>query len=104
MSALKADMLSGQPCSPPRAASASEGAAIPNPKLKTCKRFDIPGHAHELTFTCFHGLPLLSRDRARQWLVDAIGRARDRHEFDIWAYVIMPEHVHLLVFHLGKSY
>jgi putative transposase len=29
--------------------------------------------------------------------VQAIGTARRRHDFDVHAYVIMPEHVHLLV-------
>lgn len=66
-------------------------------KYKTCKRDNTPGHAHELTFTCFQRLPLLSKDRTRKWLIESISRARDRHEFDVWAYVIMPEHVHLLI-------
>jgi putative transposase len=30
-------------------------------------------------------------------LVDAIDRARTKHAFHVWAYVIMPEHAHLLV-------
>ena len=66
-------------------------------KYKSCKRWNEPGHAHELTFSCFHKLALLSKDRTRQWLVEAVGRARVRHEFDVWAYVIMPEHSHLLI-------
>ena len=55
-----------------------------------------PGCAHELTFTCFHGLPLLAHDRTRSWFVEALARARDRLELELWAYVIMPNHVHLL--------
>jgi putative transposase len=66
-------------------------------KYKSCKRWNEPGHAHELTFTCFHNIPLLSKDRTRQWLVESIHRARIRHEFDVWAYVIMPDHVHMLI-------
>ncbi|MBL8880947.1 MAG: transposase [Phycisphaerales bacterium] len=66
-------------------------------KYKTCKRWNEPGDAHFLTFSCFHGYQLLSRDRTRQWLVEAIDRARRRHAWDVWAYVIMPEHVHLIV-------
>ena len=31
------------------------------------------------------------------WLVDAIRRAHSKHDFLIWAWVIMPEHVHLLI-------
>jgi hypothetical protein len=30
---------------------------------KRVKSFNIPDHAHELTFSCFHGLKLLDRDR-----------------------------------------
>jgi len=30
-------------------------------------------------------------------MVEAIERARERHHFDLWAWVIMPEHVHLLI-------
>lgn len=67
-------------------------------KRKSCIRYDIPGHAHALTFTCFRSQPLLSRDRSRQWLVDAIHAARHDLAFDLWGYVIMPEHVHLLIF------
>ena len=59
---------------------------------KTCKRYDIPGDAHALTFSCFHGQPFLSKDRTRTWLVEALDRARSKHSFHIWAYVIMPEH------------
>ena len=64
---------------------------------KRCKRFNIAGHAHYLTFSCFSRKPFLSRDRSRQWLVDAIELARAKHAFDLWAYVIMPEHAHLLI-------
>ena len=64
---------------------------------KLRKSWNEAGHAHSLTFCCFHRLPLLSADRTRLWLLDALDRARDRWHFELWAYVIMPEHVHLLV-------
>ena len=64
---------------------------------KLRKSWNEPGHAHELTFSCFHRLPLLNHDRTRQWLIDALNRSRKRWEFDLWAYVIMPEHVHFLI-------
>jgi len=73
-------------------------------KFKTCQRWNHPGDGHELTFTCFHRIPLLSRDRTRQWLVDSIQRARQRHGFDVWAYVVMPEHVHLLIHPRAAEY
>ena len=65
---------------------------------KRVRHFDLPGDAHFLTFSCFHRLPLLSKDRTRKWLVEAIGNARTKHGFDSWAWVIMPDHVHLLIY------
>jgi putative transposase len=61
------------------------------------RSIDLPGHAHELTFCTYQGYKLLSKDRTRVWFIDALQRARRMHEFQIWAYVIMPEHVHLLI-------
>jgi putative transposase len=67
------------------------------PNRKQVKAYNIPGHAHELTFSCFHHLKLFSKDRTCQWFVDAMKRARQRLNLQIWAYVIMPEHVHIIV-------
>jgi putative transposase len=64
---------------------------------KRCRRYNIPGNAHELTFSCFRRRPFLSRDRTRGYLVEAIIEAKRKHVFDLWAYVVMPEHVHLLI-------
>jgi putative transposase len=49
-------------------------------------------------------LPLLSKDRSRQWLIDAIHKARQKHGFHLWAWVIMPEHVHLLLWPREAGY
>jgi putative transposase len=64
---------------------------------KTCKAVDAPGEAHALTFSCFRRQAFLSRDRSRLWTIEAIRRAISEHKFHLWAYVLMPEHVHLLV-------
>jgi REP element-mobilizing transposase RayT len=64
---------------------------------KTRRTINEPGHAHELTFSCHDRLPLLSKDRTRQWFIDALRAARERHRFSLWAYVVMPEHVHVLL-------
>jgi putative transposase len=66
-------------------------------KYKRCRRFEEQGHAHALTFSCFRRQPFLSRDRSRQWLLDAIDGARQKQQFHLWAYALMPEHVHLLI-------
>lgn len=64
---------------------------------KGVKSHNEPGHAHELTFSCFKRLPLLSRDRTRQWFLEALDSTRHRRNLALWAYVIMPEHVHVIV-------
>ncbi len=64
---------------------------------KQVRSYNEPGHAHELTFSCFRRLPLLCRDRSRQWFLDALEAARRLRNLAVWAYVIMPEHVHVLV-------
>jgi REP element-mobilizing transposase RayT len=43
-------------------------------------------------------MQLLSKNRTRLWFIEALDKARAKHEFDLWAWVIMPEHVHLLIY------
>jgi putative transposase len=73
-------------------------------KRKRCRRFHEPGHAHALTFCCFQRQPFLSRERTRRWTIEAIDKARRDHHFHLWAYVLMPEHVHLLVWPTVSEY
>jgi putative transposase len=74
------------------------------PHRKQVRSYNVPGHAHELTFSCFRRLPLLSRDRSRRWFLDALDSARRRRDLALWAYVIMPEHVHVIVWPRGGNY
>jgi putative transposase len=66
-------------------------------KQKLCKRYDIAEDSHFLTFSCFHNQPFLKRDRCCQWLADSIIKAQEEKLFDLWAYVFMPNHVHLIL-------
>jgi REP-associated tyrosine transposase len=61
------------------------------------RSYDLPGHAHELTFSCYHRYPFLNAERTCLWLAEAIEQARSELNFYLWAYVFMPEHVHLVV-------
>lgn len=71
---------------------------------KTCRRFDNVNHAHALTFSCFQRRAFLSKNRSRQWMIDAIELTRSRHGLHLWAYVVMPEHVHILFWPPDASY
>ena len=68
-------------------------------RLRTGRRrsFNEPGHAHELTFTCYRRFRFLASEQTCQWLAEAIASARTELDFALWAFVFMPEHVHLIV-------
>ena len=78
-----------------------EGGTI---HLKTCRRLNVAWDAHELTFSCYQRRAFLSKDRTRAYLADAVNRARAKLGFSVWAYVIMPEHAHLLVWPAKEVY
>lgn len=71
---------------------------------KRIKSFNNPGDAHELTFSCYRRLPLLSKDRSCSWFVDAMESARHRQSLLLFAHVIMPEHVHVLLWPKEREY
>ena len=68
------------------------------------KRYNSLGHAHELTFSCYKRQPFLNNDHTRQLMANALAYARRSHNFEIWAYVIMPEHVHVLIYPKSEEY
>jgi putative transposase len=64
---------------------------------KRVRHYDVPGEARCLTFCCYHRFPFLEKDRTRQWFLEALQAARAEWGFALWAYVLMPEHVHVLL-------
>jgi putative transposase len=64
---------------------------------KRRKRYEVNREPREFTFSCYHRFRFLERDRTREWFIAALEKGRQRWPVDVWAYVLMPEHVHLLV-------
>ena len=64
---------------------------------KLLKLYNVPGHVHFLTFSCNQRHPYLDHDLTRSWLAMSVNQACTKYNYDLWAYVFMPEHVHLLV-------
>ena len=60
-------------------------------------RFYGQGDLHFLTFSCYRRLPFLGTSGARNEFVSALAEIRKRHSFSLIGYVVMPEHVHLLI-------
>ncbi len=65
---------------------------------KRVKHLNFAGQAHELTFSCYRRFPLLEDNRIKLIVSKAIDRAIEAKGFELVAYVIMPEHIHLIVF------
>ncbi len=61
------------------------------------KRYQNVGTLHFITFSCYRRQPLLMKHGAAQMFEQALEEARTKYCFFAFGYVVMPEHVHLLV-------
>jgi putative transposase len=68
---------------------------------KNLKRYYGRGHLHFLTFSCYRRLPLLNTSQSRDAFVEALAAIRERYKFLLVGYVVMPNHVHLLISESG---
>ena len=55
------------------------------------------GHLHFITCSCRRRLPLFTSSQAKNLFVKILGEVRDRYGFKLVGYVVMPEHIHLLI-------
>lgn len=55
------------------------------------------GDLHFITCSCYRRLPLLGSTRARDAFVRILGEIRAQFGFLLVGYVVMPEHIHLLI-------
>jgi putative transposase len=61
------------------------------------KRYQQARCLHFVTFSCYDRAPLLGTPAARDLFENTLERTRRWYGFYICGYVVMPEHVHLLV-------
>jgi putative transposase len=61
------------------------------------KRFHESGQSHFLTFSCYQRYPNFASPDIYNLFIECLERMRLRFEMRIYGYVVMPEHVHLLV-------
>lgn len=64
---------------------------------KGLKRYYGQKQLHFVTFSCYRRLPLLASRRARNLVVVELSKVRTEYEFLLAGYVLMPNHVHLLM-------
>jgi putative transposase len=61
------------------------------------KRYQTQGHLHFVTFSCYRRLPYLNDDHSRVTFLSVLEQLRQRHQFYVFGYVLIPEHIHLLL-------
>jgi putative transposase len=61
------------------------------------KSWDTDWDVHSVTFSTFGRQPFFNGRHAPGWFLEALRNARERCPFRLFAYVIMPEHVHLVL-------
>ena len=61
------------------------------------RSFDAEGEVHEYTFSTYQRQPFLTNHDFNRIFLQNLSRARKEHGYLVWAYVLMPDHVHLLI-------
>jgi REP element-mobilizing transposase RayT len=64
---------------------------------KGLKRYYGRGDLHFLTFSCYERRDFLATKRARDLFLSEMERVRGEYGFRLVGYVVMPNHVHLLM-------
>jgi putative transposase len=54
-------------------------------------------HLRFITWSCYRRRPLLGSPKSRDCLLDILEQVRRKYRFVVLGYVVMPEHVHLLM-------
>ena len=66
--------------------------------MSQLKHYDNLGTARFITFSCAHRWKLLTNPVTISIVLDEINAARRKFDLAVFAYVIMPNHVHLVIY------
>ncbi|MBZ5533203.1 MAG: transposase [Acidobacteriia bacterium] len=64
---------------------------------KRLRRIQGGGDRHFITCSCYRRQAFLGSARRRDLFLTILEEVRQRYDFVVWGYVVMPEHFHLLV-------
>jgi REP element-mobilizing transposase RayT len=67
-----------------------------SPMPSGLRRFPREGDDH-FTFSCYRREPYLANVGSKDIFLDSLELTRKRHNFEVFGYVVMPEHLHLLI-------
>ncbi len=68
------------------------------------RRYDEPGDCHFWTISCQRRLTFFQDDGLKRIVTDGLGVLRQRFGVCLIGYVIMPEHVHVIVYPHVRGY
>lgn len=66
-------------------------------------RFHIEGHIYYITTVIYRRLPIFTRPSFVIPLIDSLNFYRYEQDFKLLGYVIMPDHLHLIIWPFGKA-
>lgn len=61
------------------------------------RRWETVSAVRYITFSCYRRMALMQSVALRDVFVESLGAAREKHRFRLIAWVVMPEHVHLMI-------
>lgn len=64
---------------------------------KTARRWNPESDVHYLTFSCYQRRPFFGDAPRRDQFVQDLASARHHHRFKLFAWVVMPEHIHIIL-------
>jgi REP-associated tyrosine transposase len=70
---------------------------------KGLKRYYGQDHLHFLTCSCYHRQSWLASAHRRDLFIQILEEVRQRFGFVVVGYVVMPEHIHLLISEPGRG-
>ena len=68
------------------------------------RRHDEPGQVHFWTISCYRRLTFFWHDDMKRVVVDGLRVLQERFDACLIAYVVMPEHLHLVVYPHAKGH
>lgn len=69
----------------------------------TTHHWDDPNHLYFITGTLVRWMNLFQKNEFTQIILDAFTWNRDQHQFLLFAYVIMPTHIHAIIKPLNQN-
>jgi putative transposase len=73
------------------------GQLYSEPMPKGLKRYYGHDHLHFINCSCYHRQPWLAEPGRRDLFLETLEQIRQRHRFVVVGYVVMPDHIHLLI-------